>query len=238
MLAKSFTAMAVLALAANVAAERLPYQPHAMKMSVRELFGVMRRQDTPGYQPEQANCNSGSTCEEACGAGYQTCSSSDSEIHCFNPNAGEICCPNKSGASCEAGYYCTSDEQNETWCCPEGMDLVACAAAYSIPGKLVSQTPPPATSTSASPSSTSQPSTTTSITSEVVSKNSTTTTSSVKTTAKPTGGSSGFAPTNGTTVSVGAPPAPTGTALPTGAASVVGPASAFILLAAGLAALL
>lgn len=99
MLARSITALAALALAATVAAEPMPYKSQAMKMSVRELFGVVRREDTPGYQPEQAACNEGNTCAEACGAGYETCSSSDNQIHCFNPTVGEICCPNKSGGA-------------------------------------------------------------------------------------------------------------------------------------------
>lgn len=99
MLVKSITAFAALTFAAGVAAEPMPYKPNAMKMSTRDLFGVVRRHDTPGYQPEQAACGAGSTCEEACGAGYTTCASSDSKIHCFNPTVGEVCCPNKSGST-------------------------------------------------------------------------------------------------------------------------------------------
>ena len=98
MLVKSISALAALAFAAHVAAEPMPYKAQVMKMSVRELFGVARRQDTPGYQPEQAVCGIGNTCEEACGAGYTTCASKDNQVHCYNPAAAEICCPNQSGS--------------------------------------------------------------------------------------------------------------------------------------------
>ena len=97
MLVKSIAAFAALTLAAGVAAEPAPYKPSNMKMSVRDVFGIVRRQDNPGYQPEQAACNTGATCAEACGAGYETCASGDNAIHCFNPTAGEVCCPNQSG---------------------------------------------------------------------------------------------------------------------------------------------
>jgi len=164
MLAKSFSALAVLALTANVAAEPLrPYQPQVMKMSVRQLFGVVRRDDkNPGYQPEEAFCGAGNNCQEACGDGYTTCASKDSEIHCFNPSAQQTCCPNGAGDSCEAGYYCASDKKQGTWCCPDAMDLEACAAAYEVKGGLTAQTPPSPSSsapasTSSAPASSSAP---------------------------------------------------------------------------------
>jgi len=103
MLVKSVAAFAALTFAANVAAEPMPYQPSMMKASSRSLFGVVRRQEL-GYQPEQAVCGAGATCEQACGAGYTTCSSTDSQVHCFNPAAGEVCCPNKSGSKSRREY--------------------------------------------------------------------------------------------------------------------------------------
>lgn len=253
MLAKSITALAAFALVANVAAEPLPYRPNAMKMSTRELFGVVRRGETPGYQPEQAACNAGNTCSEACGAGYETCASSDDQIHCFNPTVGEICCPNQSGDSCQAGYYCTSDTKGETWCCPDAMDLAACAASYNVDGGLVSQTPPAVTTTSTTSStSTSQPPTTTSSSSSsttissssssssliVVERN---TTSIAITTAAPTKSfapSASYVPSNSTSISLVSPALPTGSDVVEAAGSMVGPAGALVFLAAGLAALL
>lgn len=102
MLVKSFTALAALALAAQAVAEpiiRTPYRANKVhKTSVRQLFGVVRRQDNPGYQPEQTVCGSGNTCSEACGAGFETCASRDDSVHCYNPAAAQICCPNASGS--------------------------------------------------------------------------------------------------------------------------------------------
>ncbi len=97
MLVKSVAALAALTFAAGVAAEPMPYRPNMMKTSARDLFGVVRRQDA-GYQPTQTVCGTGATCAEACGAGYTTCASSDSQTHCFNPTAGELCCPDGSGS--------------------------------------------------------------------------------------------------------------------------------------------
>ncbi|KAH6632670.1 hypothetical protein F5144DRAFT_621383 [Chaetomium tenue] len=245
MLVKSVAAFAALAFAANVAAEPMPYRPTMMKTSTRALFGIARREEQPGYQPEEAMCNDGNTCEEACGAGYQTCSSTDSQVHCFNPTVGELCCPDQSGNSCEEGYYCTADTKGETWCCPEGMDLAACAAAYSVTGGLVSQTPPPATSTSTTSTSTSTSTTKAPITTT------TTTSSSSSTVARNTTSVAVDSPTsavllpsassiqsNSTSVSTVKPAQPTESKVEEGAGNIVGPATALVLLAAGFAALL
>ncbi|RDW83106.1 hypothetical protein BP5796_04597 [Coleophoma crateriformis] len=115
-----------------------------------KALGLSRRYDQ-GYQPTQDTCGSGNTCAEACGMGYITCDSSvDEGSHCFNPDAGEKCCPNNSGDSCSKGYYCTEDTKHNTWCCPDGTDLASCAAAYSLTDALVSQTVAPTTVSSAS----------------------------------------------------------------------------------------
>ncbi|KAK4100301.1 hypothetical protein N658DRAFT_473545 [Parathielavia hyrcaniae] len=238
MLVKSLAAIAALTFAANVAAMR-PYKPNMMKTSERDLFGVVRRQDTPGYQPGQAMCGAGATCEEACGAGYTTCASADNQVHCFNPTVGEVCCPGQSGSSCEQGYYCTADTKGETWCCPDGMDVAACAAAYSITDGLVSQTAPAtSTSSSSSSSTTKAPSTTTSSTSSSTEESTTTSVGSFSPTSfLPT---SSFVPTNTTTISIiqTPSPSPSTSSIAEGAGSVVGAANGFALLVAGLAALL
>ncbi|KAM7199874.1 hypothetical protein V8F20_005523 [Naviculisporaceae sp. PSN 640] len=238
MLAKSFTALAAFALAVNAAAEPKPYKP-LMKMSVKQLFGVVRRQDNPGYQPEQAVCGDGNTCEEACGAGYTECASKDLEIHCYN-SAAQTCCPNKSGNSCDAGYYCTADSDNETWCCPEGMDLAACAAAYDIPGGLVSQTYAP--TSSLVPSSSSSSAVPTSYPAQVNSTTSYAVTSASSTaTVIP---SQGYPSLNVTSATFVAPtpsaPAPPSTTdkVEEGAGSALAPATALFIVAAGFAALL
>lgn len=43
--------------------------------------------------------------------------------------------------SCSEGYYCTQATDLTVWCCPDGMDLTACAAIYSLTGVLQSVTP-------------------------------------------------------------------------------------------------
>jgi hypothetical protein len=42
--------------------------------------------------------------------------------------------------SCDSGYFCSSDGAKNTYCCPDGMELGACAQAYSLTVSLVSQT--------------------------------------------------------------------------------------------------
>ncbi|KAK4674684.1 hypothetical protein QC763_122870 [Podospora pseudopauciseta] len=248
MLAKSITALAALAFAVNVAAEQ-PYKPQLVKMSTRSLFSIGRRQDAPGYQPEQAVCGEGNTCEEACGAGYTTCASTDNQVHCFNAQAAQTCCPDQSGNSCDAGYYCTADKAGETWCCPNSMDLEACAAAFEVTGGLVSQTPPPATSTSTTSSeviSTAPPTTTsTSASSSIVfgGKNSTsaaiTITSSglASASASATGGASNSTVSLGTSPSPSAP-APSVSNIAEGAAGTFAAPVSALLLIAGVVALL
>jgi hypothetical protein len=98
MLAKSIVALAFLAFATQTAArEPVPYQPKIMKMSVRDLFGVVRR-DSSGYQPTQSVCGTGNTCAEACGTGYADCKSSGDTVQCYNATAGQTCCPDNSGS--------------------------------------------------------------------------------------------------------------------------------------------
>lgn len=250
MLAKSITALATLAFALNVAAEPQPYKPQLMKMSTRQLFAIGRRQDTPGYQPAQAVCGTGATCEDACGNGYTTCSSTDKQVHCFNSLAGQTCCPDLSGNSCDAGYYCTADKTGETWCCPDSMDLQACAAAYSVTGGLVSQTPSvtstAASSTAAAPSTTEAPSTTSAASSSSIiissssvfgGKNSTT--AAVQTTSSGTASlvPSASIPASNTTVSIITSPSPSVSRIAESAANLAAPLSGLMLLA-GLAALL
>ncbi|CEJ84853.1 hypothetical protein VHEMI03596 [[Torrubiella] hemipterigena] len=139
------TAAAVLAFAANAVAEPQPYMLAAMPG-----LSLMRR-DSAGYTPETSVCGAGNTCAEACGSDFTQCASTDGVSHCFNPKAKQACCTDGSGNSCDEGYYCTHDTALKTWCCPNGMDLAACAAAYTIKGGL--KTGPLSTSTPA-PSST------------------------------------------------------------------------------------
>lgn len=264
MLFKSVSAMAVIALAAGVSAEDLkPYKP-LMKMSIHQMFGIGRRQ-TAGYQPTESTCSNGATCAEACGAGYVTCASVDQNVHCFNPDIKQTCCPDKTGNSCDDGYYCTADTQGQTWCCPDAMDLTACAAAYSVTGGLVSETAAPATTSSSSSTTSSSstalitttssstsvttittPSSTSSLSSSSSSwvvQNATVTTTSIGTVTSCTStisSSATFAGSNSTTAFVSASPSATTSPVPvslSGAGST-GPALLSLLAAAAFAALL
>jgi len=126
------------------AAEPNPMPYRIGVMSINPAFGLAKRQ--AGYEPSQTECGSGDTCAEACGTGYVQCASNDGGMHCFNPDIKETCCPDGTGNSCSDGYYCTKDSTGNPWCCPNGMDLAACAAAYSITGSLQSETAAPTSS--------------------------------------------------------------------------------------------
>jgi hypothetical protein len=160
MLFRAAASAAILAAAVNASAEPKPYRLASMPVLGMSLV----RRDTNGYQPEQTACSDGDTCAEACGTGFQECSSTGDSIHCFNPEADQQCCTDGSGNSCDAGYYCTHDTSSQTWCCPDAMDLTECAAAYGIESGLETPEPStsaaPSTTTSAAPTTTAEPTTT------------------------------------------------------------------------------
>ncbi|KAF7868339.1 hypothetical protein EAF04_004871 [Stromatinia cepivora] len=127
----------LVASASAIAPEGVPYKLAAR--SLNSAYGLTKRQS--GYQPSQTFCSGTGTCAEACGTGYETCASTDRDLHCFDPTAKETCCPTGTGDSCSEGYYCTQATDRTVWCCPDGMDLTACAAIYSLTGVLQSITP-------------------------------------------------------------------------------------------------
>ncbi|KAH6895574.1 hypothetical protein B0T10DRAFT_220970 [Thelonectria olida] len=135
-------------LAANVVADSQPY-----KLVTGPVLGIsLARRDTYGYQPEQSVCGgSGTTCAEVCGSGYEACGSNDGNTHCFNPADNQSCCGDGSGNSCDEGYYCTHDTKMNTWCCPDDLNLVQCAAKFKVDGELETSVP---TTSSAKPTST------------------------------------------------------------------------------------
>jgi hypothetical protein len=53
-------------------------------------------------------------------------------------------------ASCDAGFYCNSDNMGSTWCCPDELTPEQCAGQLDVPGGLTSQIPVP-TTTSVAP---------------------------------------------------------------------------------------
>jgi hypothetical protein len=100
MLFRLVSSVAIAALAGQAVAEPKPYKADMAKMSVRNMFanyGVGRRQTDDGYQPENTFCGTGTTCAEACGAGFEQCGSTDAEVHCFNAAALQTCCGAASG---------------------------------------------------------------------------------------------------------------------------------------------
>ncbi|KAI0965181.1 hypothetical protein F4678DRAFT_343512 [Xylaria arbuscula] len=129
----------VVGLASQILAEPYePHQPSLARMSTRNIIGFHRR-DLEGYAPTEQICGDGNTCAEACGKGFTQCNSKDHLTHCYNPVKKETCCPNGSGESCDNGYFCTADDDDKTWCCPDGLSLKECAQKYNIPGPLTSQ---------------------------------------------------------------------------------------------------
>ena len=170
---KTSTALAILAAASQAVAEPQPYAARKL-MSVRDMFGAVRRDGAAdSYSPSQSYCGLGETCAQACGAGYATCASTDDAIHCYDPSNQQVCCPDGSGNSCDAGYYCSGTQKGETVCCPNSQSLAECAAAYNVTGALTRETAKPTTSSSA-PSA---------ISSSSVAANSTTSSVETKTTA-------------------------------------------------------
>ncbi|KAI0199236.1 hypothetical protein F4808DRAFT_217895 [Astrocystis sublimbata] len=148
---KSYAAytLLVLGLASQTLADQLA------RDSASNIFGIDRRQ-VEGYNPTDQLCGEGNTCAEACGKGFRQCASNDDLTHCYNRAKKQICCPNHSGDACDNGYFCSADEANKTWCCPEGMSLAECARKYSIPGPLTSQEAHTSTTSSTSTTSTSK----------------------------------------------------------------------------------
>ncbi|KAH7328258.1 hypothetical protein B0I35DRAFT_13237 [Stachybotrys elegans] len=258
MLFRAAASVTILACAVNASAEPKPY-----RLATMPVLGMsLARRDTNGYIPEQTVCGEGNTCSEACGAGYTECASTNDSIHCYNPDAQQKCCTDGSGNSCDAGYYCSHDTQNQTWCCPDSMDLAECAAAYNVVGGL--ETPAPATTSAASstvaPTTTSAPATTETpeFTTSSILTTSAANTTVVETVEKTTTycppTSSGFSsawPGLNSTVSTAAPSTTFGGTVPTGPAPVETPifsvppsgaahtgVSALLLLAVGVVAFL
>lgn len=149
--------------------------------------------------------------------------------------------------SCDDGYYCTHDHKAQTWCCPNSMDLAACAAAYSVSGGLESATPTPTPTPTPSPKPTTTPTPAPAKNTTVVTTTPAVITSTLDltTTICPSASGTGVPvyPGHNTTISV--PVVPTGSrtppaVVPTGGTSAAAATSfsALLLVAAGAIALL
>lgn len=91
-------AASILAVSASAtASEPMPYKLAARSLNPfgNQAYGLTKRQS--GYQPSQTFCSGYGTCAEACGTGYETCASTDGDLHCFDPTAKETCCPTGTG---------------------------------------------------------------------------------------------------------------------------------------------
>ncbi|KAG5916179.1 hypothetical protein E4U61_003885 [Claviceps capensis] len=186
MLFKTIASIAFLATAANAASLEAKRQPYRLAVMALPGQSLMRR-DTNGYKPDQKHCKAGNTCAEACGPTFDQCPSAQPDVaHCFNPAAGQSCCTDNSGNSCEAGFYCTHDTKKQTWCCPHDLDLAACAAAFGVTGlEAATAKPVPSTTstTSSIHTSTTSTSTSTSTTSTITSTSTTSHTPKMTTTS-------------------------------------------------------
>jgi len=89
-------------------------------------------------------CGVGNTCAEACGPGYEQCGTSS--LNCYNPVAGETCCP-ADGGYCPAGEYCSPVAG---YCCDSTQDVTACAASqgFTLPASTATSPMPMPTASS------------------------------------------------------------------------------------------
>ncbi|KAF2834945.1 hypothetical protein M501DRAFT_1061327 [Patellaria atrata CBS 101060] len=63
---------------------------------INDPYALLPRQD--GYPPQYGACDSGETCAEACGSAFEPCeASTDLALFCYDPSAGQTCCPNGRG---------------------------------------------------------------------------------------------------------------------------------------------
>ncbi|KAF2175690.1 hypothetical protein K469DRAFT_701611, partial [Zopfia rhizophila CBS 207.26] len=80
-----------------------------------------------GYAAFDMACSNGTTCEAACGGGYNPCWAVSNNFGnwtgCFDNSLGERCCiptgRHAKGATCQRGYYCvevTSEFTNGLFC--------------------------------------------------------------------------------------------------------------------------
>ena len=89
------------------AARSKPYM--VARAPTMSLLGLMRR-SSDGYEPVTELCGDGDSCSVACGPGYETCKSSDSSNHCYNPTAGDTCCSINSGGSSDVPFPLSSPD--------------------------------------------------------------------------------------------------------------------------------
>jgi hypothetical protein len=81
------------------------------------------RQDS-AYQPTTTNCTGGGdTCETMCGKETTECPTDDKEKLFCRQKGTSRCCSDRSGNSCNRGYYCSSNDLGEHYCCLDGQGM-------------------------------------------------------------------------------------------------------------------
>ncbi|EUC43801.1 hypothetical protein COCMIDRAFT_99903 [Bipolaris oryzae ATCC 44560] len=102
---------------------------------LRRGSAIAKRQ---GYYPTSDVCSGpGDTCAEACGAEYVECPSDGSVTSCHSTTDGSHCCTDGTGNACGPGDYCTHDNQNQTYCCPENLNAEECAKQLGLDVPLI-----------------------------------------------------------------------------------------------------
>ena len=106
-------------------AEVFMWEPPRLANSANSL----EKRDS-GYRPEYNSCGAGHDCS-SCGDGFEKCAAStDLVLFCYDPTAGQKCCPNGQGKACNEGYYCATDGSGRTWCC---LDVRSHRHRYPLP---------------------------------------------------------------------------------------------------------
>lgn len=112
-------------------AEVFMWQPPSLGNSLEKRAG--------GYRPEYNDCGEGHDCS-SCGDEFEQCAASTTLVlFCYNPTAGQTCCPNGQGKACNAGYYCATDGSGRTWCC---LNVRPVTVLSSSPGFFPSRSSP------------------------------------------------------------------------------------------------
>ncbi|KAK3695761.1 hypothetical protein B0T22DRAFT_478389 [Podospora appendiculata] len=101
------------------------YSPLAHPNDSNSTAVLYSRQDGGGYGPAFGSCGTGETCAEACGEGFETCGGDTGAVlFCYDPGAGQSCCPDGQGRACDAGFYCVKDPTGgTTYCCDDQLNL-------------------------------------------------------------------------------------------------------------------
>ncbi|KAK3331455.1 hypothetical protein B0H66DRAFT_598936 [Apodospora peruviana] len=134
MLLTTTTTLVLLLRVSQLAEGELAYQSwRSPNLAALKLYG---RQRGDGYNPEFGTCGVGQTCAEACGDDFTACSADViSVLFCYNPGAGQTCCPGGTGRACDANFYCAKEPDGGLiYCCDEA-DSRSCSVRLGSGGE-------------------------------------------------------------------------------------------------------